>query len=139
MKSIFSIFKKGLEKTTTTVSRSLAGIFAGEKKWDKSTFEDLEATLISADFGVPASLKIVADIRDRYERGHIKTSADIFEIARNEVINIFSKNRREINYAPAGKPTIILMIGVNGSGKTTTTGKLARLWQQEGKKVILAA
>ena len=139
MKSIFSIFKKGLEKTTTAVSRSLAEVFTGEKKWDKSTFESLEATLIAADFGVPASLKIVKDIQDRYERGYIKTSADIFEIARSEVIGIFSKNFREINYAPAGKPTVILMIGVNGSGKTTTTGKLAWLWQREGKKVMLAA
>jgi fused signal recognition particle receptor len=139
MKSLFSVFKKGLEKTTTTVSRSLAEIFIGEKKWDKNTFEGLEAILIAADFGVPASLKIVEDIRDRYKRGHIKTSADIFETARNEVINIFSQNRREVNYAPAGKPTVILMIGVNGSGKTTTAGKLAWLWQQEGKKVILAA
>lgn len=139
MKSIFSIFKKGLEKTTTSVSRSLATLFTGEKVWDKSKFDELEKILVSADFGIAASSKIVKDIRERYELGQIKTSADIFDTAHADVVTILNSNRREINYAENGKPTVILLIGVNGSGKTTTAGKLAWMWQNDGKKVLLAA
>ncbi len=139
MKSIFSIFKKGLEKTTTTVSRSLAAIFTGEKAWDASTFNELENILIAADFGVTASKKIVTDIKERYECGQIKTSADIFDTAHRDVVTILNRNRRDINFASANAPTVILLIGVNGSGKTTTAGKMAWLWQNDGKKVLLAA
>ncbi|MFA7230452.1 MAG: signal recognition particle-docking protein FtsY [Victivallaceae bacterium] len=139
MKSIFSIFKRGLEKTKTSVARSIASVFSGEKAWDETTFEDLEGMLISSDFGVAASLRIVADIRDRYQRGLINTSADIFHVAKEDICNIFNVNQREIKFSPAGTPTVILFVGVNGSGKTTTIGKLAALWQSEGRKVMLAA
>ena len=120
MASIFSIFKRGLAKTTTKVTRSIAGMFTGIKAHGESSFEELEALLISADFGVPASLRIVGDIRERYEQGKIATDADLVQVA-------------------AGTPTVILMVGVNGSGKTTTIGKLAARLKGEGKKVVLAA
>ena len=124
MKSIFSIFKRGLEKTATRVTRSITGIFTGIKAHGAASFDELEALLIAADFGVPASLRIVGDIRDRYERGEIATDADLVRV---------------IRYAEPGRPTVILMVGVNGSGKTTTIGKLAARLHGEGKKVILAA
>lgn len=136
--SIFSIFKSGLQKTTTAVTRAFAAL-GGEKSWTDEHFEDLEAMLISCDFGVTASQKIVRDIRDRYRRGLIQTSAELKQVARETVIGIMSQNNRQINFAEASKPTIILMIGVNGSGKTTTAGKLAWIYQGQGKKVILAA
>jgi fused signal recognition particle receptor len=139
MKSIFSVFKRGLQKTKTSVSRSISSVFTGEKSWSEENFEDLEAMLISADFGVPASLKIVEDIRDRYERGEISTSADIYQVAKNDVTDILNNNSRNIEFAPAGSPTVILFVGVNGSGKTTTIGKLAATWKKEGKKVMMAA
>ncbi len=139
MKSIFSIFKRGLEKTTTKVTRSIAGMFTGIKAHSAESFEELEALLISADFGVPASLRIVGDIRDRYERGELSTDADLVKAASATVREILGKNRREIHYAPAGTPTVILMVGVNGSGKTTTIGKLAARLKAENKRVILAA
>jgi fused signal recognition particle receptor len=139
MKSIFSVFKKGLQKTKTSVSRSISSVFTGEKSWSEENFEDLEAMLISADFGVPASLKIVEDIRDRYERGEISTSADIYQVAKSDVTDILNNNSRNIEFAPAGSPTVILFVGVNGSGKTTTIGKLAATWKKEGKKVMMAA
>lgn len=138
MKSIFSVFKRGLQKTTTSVSRSLASVFTGEKRWTDEQFEDLEAMLISSDFGVKASLNIVEDIRDRYSRGVIKTTDDILAVACEDVSSILKKNIRDVNYAPSG-PTVIMLIGVNGSGKTTTAGKLAHRWLNEGRKVMLAA
>ncbi len=137
--SVFSIFKNGLQKTTTAVSRAFSSLVTGEKAWSEENFEDLEALLISADFGVSASRKIVDDIRDRYKRGLIQTSDDIRGIARADIIEIMCRNNRPVNLAPPGKPTVILMVGVNGSGKTTTTGKLAWIFQNQGKKVILGA
>ena len=139
MASIFSIFKRGLAKTATKVTRSIAGMFTGIKAHGESSFEELEALLISADFGVPASLRIVGEIRDRYEQGKIATDADLVQVAGETVMEILNSRKREINSAPAGTPTVILMVGVNGSGKTTTIGKLASRLKGEGKKVVLAA
>ena len=139
MKSIFSIFKRGLEKTATRVTRSITGIFTGIRAHGAASFDELEALLIAADFGVPASLRIVGDIRDRYERGEIATNADLVRVAAGTVREILGSRSREIRYAEPGRPTVILMVGVNGSGKTTTIGKLAARLHGEGKKVILAA
>jgi len=138
MKSIFSIFKRGLQKSTTSVSRSLAAAFSGIKGWNQDTYEDLETSLIAADFGVKAGTHIVAAIRDRYERGLIQTTADITDIACEDIASILKRNQRPLNSAAQG-PTVIMMVGVNGSGKTTTVGKLTWLWKQEGKKVMMAA
>lgn len=139
MASIFSIFKRGLEKSATKISRAVSGVFTGIKAHDASSFEDLEAILVSADFGVKAATEIAASLKDRYERGVISTDADLVEAAKQEVTAILKQHERDINLAPAGKPTVILFVGVNGSGKTTTIGKLAARLKGEGKKVILAA
>ena len=139
MASIFSIFKRGLEKSATKISRAVSGVFTGIKAHDASSFEDIEAILVSADFGVKAATEIAASLKDRYERGLISTDADLVEAAKQEVTAILKQHERDINLAPAGKPTVILFVGVNGSGKTTTIGKLAARLKGEGKKVILAA
>jgi fused signal recognition particle receptor len=139
MKSIFSIFQKGLKKTSTSLTRSIESVFRNIDKWDEETYEELEAALIAADFGVNISMRVVDDIRERYKGGEIRTGEDILVKAHDDICFILEKNIREISYAPDGKPTIILMVGVNGSGKTTTSGKLAWLWKNEGKKVMLAA
>lgn len=139
MKSIFSIFKRGLEKTATKVTRTVTGLFTGIRAHDAASFDELEERLIMADFGVSASLRIVGEIRERYERGAIKTDADLVEVARNAVEEILGRNRSEIRFAPPGKPTVILMVGVNGSGKTTTIGKLAAQLVKAGLKVYIGA
>ena len=139
MASIFSIFKRGLEKSATKISRAVSGVFTGIKAHDASSFEDIEAILVSADFGVKAATEIAASLKDRYERGVISTDADLVEAAKQEVTAILKQHERDINLAPAGKPTVILFVGVNGSGKTTTIGKIAARLKGEGKKVILAA
>lgn len=139
MKSIFSIFKRGLEKTTTKVARTIGSIFTGVKAHSAESFDELEELLIAADFGVPASLRIVGEIRDRYERGAIATNADLARIASETVKDILRQRARAIHTGEPGKPTVILMVGVNGSGKTTTAGKLAYLLTNQGRKVTLAA
>jgi len=137
--SIFSIFKKGLEKSATKLSRVIGGVFTGVKAHGDASFEDLEAMLIAADFGVAAAKKVVSGLRDRYDRGKIATDADLIQVARDEVAAILKQGMRPIRTAPENEVLVILMVGVNGSGKTTTIGKLAAKWQQEGKKVILGA
>ena len=139
MKSIFSIFKRGLEKTATKVARGITGVFTGVRTHGAAAFDELEALLISADFGVPATLKIVGGIRDRYERGGIAADADLVKVVSAEVREILEKNRRDIRRAPEGTPTVILMVGVNGSGKTTTVGKLAARLKEENFRVVLGA
>ena len=136
---LFSIFKKGLQKTAVGVSRTISGIFTGQKKWDAAAFEELEFALVAADFGIKAAGEIVKELKEAYDLGKISTSADIYGEATKLVAEILRKNQRQINFAEATVPTVILMVGVNGSGKTTTIGKLAQRWKSEGKKVVLGA
>ena len=136
---LFSVFKRGLQKTAVGVSRAISGLFTGEKKWDRELFEELEFSLIAADFGVKASGEIVSELKNSYDLGNIATSADIYNEAARLVAEILRKNQRKINFAAAPSPTVILMVGVNGSGKTTTIGKLAQRWKSEGRKVVLGA
>ena len=137
--SIFSIFKRGLAKSATKLSRVVTSVFTGIKIHGNESFDDLEALLISADFGVPAALQITGEIREQYERGELATDADLVISARNQVAEILKNGQRPINRPENGGPTVILMVGVNGSGKTTTIGKLAAKLKGQGKKVILAA
>lgn len=138
MKSIFSIFKQGLEKTATRIARTFTGLFTGIKAHGAESFQELEDRLISADFGVAAAARIAGELRDRYQRGQIATDADLVMAARDSIVGILNSNQRPVHAAPAG-PTVILMVGVNGSGKTTTIGKLAAQWIADGKTVVLGA
>ncbi|MBT7299889.1 MAG: signal recognition particle-docking protein FtsY [Victivallales bacterium] len=138
MKSIFSIFRSGLQKTKTSLVRGIQSVFSGVSKWDESCYEDLEAALIATDLGVDISVSLVDDIRDRYQRGEISTTEDIMAVAREKVLGILGNDQPEVRHNPDG-PTVILMAGVNGSGKTTTTAKLAHMFKEDGRNVLLAA
>ena len=138
MKGLFNIFKKGLQKTKTSILRGFETLFSDTEKWDASTYRKLEESLLRADLGVPVTMSLVKDIKDRYERGEIKTADDIIRIATASITEILTQDNRPVNENPDG-PTVILMVGDNGSGKTTTTGKLAWKLKQEGITVLLAA
>ncbi len=138
MKALLSIFQRGLQKTAVSIGRTIAGAFGGVKVWDAKAFADLEAALVDADFGIPASRRIVADIKDRYDRGLLNGSDDIVRTAQEDIAELLQKGFRQMRFNEKGMTTVLL-VGVNGSGKTTTAGKLAHLWTQEGRKVSLAA
>jgi len=138
MKAVFSIFHRGLQKTATSLARKFGSIFSGAKVWDAGVYEQLEEAMLGADFGVAVSLRLVEDIRDQYQHGLIKSSSDINQIARAEVDKILRKNYKVFDTANQGT-RVVLLVGVNGCGKTTTVGKLAHLLKQDGKKVVLAA
>ena len=139
MASIFSVFKRGLEKSATKLARVFTGVFTGIKAHGASSFEELEALLISSDFGVTASVEIVAELRELYERGVIATDADLVTELRKQVTALLHRHERPVNIAEPGTPTVILMVGVNGSGKTTSIGKLAHNFIKDKKSVVLGA
>ena len=138
MKTLINFFHKGLRKTAVSFSRKIAGCFSGVKEWNDSDYEALEAALIGADFGVPVSIRMVSKIRDEYKLGKIKTEDDLFSIAKKEVTEILKHaGNNKLETTPGLK--VILLVGVNGSGKTTTAGKIAHLLKGKNKKVMLAA
>jgi len=138
MDSIFSIFRSGLEKSATKISRSVTSVFGGKKAYSKEDFDLLEMNLVCADFGVCAAREIADECRDAYERGHIATDADLSAVFRNKVAEILKGPARQPAKAASG-PTVYLFVGVNGSGKTTTIGKLGCHLAKSGAKVILGA
>ncbi len=134
---IFDVFKKGLSKTRGFVSDGLAKITAKMGRFDEEMLEELEMLLVQADVGVGATLQIMDGIRE-----NIKTSGDASQEA---VLNTLSQQMLAI-LGPQkqleieeGNLNIILMVGVNGTGKTTTAGKLCLRYKNQGKKVLLAA
>ncbi|MBR0458161.1 MAG: signal recognition particle-docking protein FtsY [Victivallales bacterium] len=139
MPSLFERFKQGLERTKTSLLRGLQGLFGGAEAWNDETYAKLEASLIATDLGVGISQDIVKEIRNRYERGLIATEADIMAVGKEKILGILdAANVPPMNQATEG-PTVIMMVGVNGSGKTTTTAKLAYYFKEQGKSVMLAA
>ncbi len=138
MISLFQKFQHGLQKTKTSLVRRIRGIFTNLQQWDDEAFDELEAGLIGTDLGVDLSFNLVAEIRDRYERGELTGTDDILAVARARVLEVLGTAPPRMNMAEEG-PTVILLVGVNGSGKTTTAAKLAHLWLEDGKSVLLGA
>lgn len=139
MKSLYSAFRNGLRKTKTRLVRNIQTAFTDAEVWTEEAYEDLEAALIAADIGVEAATRLVDDVRERYDRGEINTAEDILAIAGEDLTGELS----QVNAAPfnwsEGELGVLLVVGVNGSGKTTTTAKLAHQFQSDGKRVVLAA
>ena len=136
---LFDIFKRGLEKTRTAIVRSIKSMFSDIKSWDDASYAKLEQALVSTDLGYAVSHEIVEDLKDRYKRGLIDTEEDIIKAAKERLLAIITEGGEPGFNFPAEGPAVILMVGVNGSGKTTTTAKLARYYMKQGKSVMLGA
>lgn len=136
--SFFSKLRDGLKKTATAIGRGVSSLFTDVKTWDESTFEKLKRTLLEADLGPVAAERITEDIRNRYQLGEIKSAEDVGEVGTASIVKLLAQDARPLRMAGSGL-TVILFVGVNGSGKTTSIGKLACRWRNEGKKVMLAA
>ena len=139
MSGLFDFFKRGLEKTKTALMRTISSAFNDVTTWDATTYATLEKALIATDLGVAISKELVAEIKDRYERGLIATEDDIIAVAKSRIVEILSEGNQPVLNKPQEGPTVILMVGVNGSGKTTSTGKLAHHFMKQGASVILGA
>lgn len=135
---------KGLEKTKQNFFSQLSKAVAGKSKVDEEVLDELEEILISSDVGVGTTIKIIKRIEERVARDKYVSTAELDEILREEVAALLSENNtsdlRDFNI-PAGinLPYVILVVGVNGVGKTTTIGKLAAQFKAKDKKVVLGA
>lgn len=132
--------KEGLFKTRDAMNSAFDNLINGKATIDEELYEELEEILISADIGVETTIKVIDELRDVVAKKHIRNTKDIkieLEIILKNNLELKNKDNKLNIYN--GKPSIILVIGVNGVGKTTTIGKLAYNLQKEGKTVMLAA
>ncbi|MEK9639221.1 MAG: signal recognition particle-docking protein FtsY [Alphaproteobacteria bacterium] len=127
----------GLKKTSASATSQLTGIFTG-KKINADTMESLEEALISADLGVAASSKIVQELAKKYG-GKSGDQDELLDALAVAISNILKPLQKQLLVSDTYHPHIMMLVGVNGSGKTTTAGKLARRFSQQGKKVVLVA
>ncbi len=136
-KGLFTRLKAGLQRTRTVFSEGLMHLFAGKKTLDPSLLEELETFLLSADIGVEPTHQIMEDLISRSrEFSHPEALAAALK---QELHDLLKPSQVPLTILSEVKPFVILMVGVNGTGKTTTIGKLAKKLQNEGKKVMLAA
>ena len=146
---IFSIFKKketldkGLEKTKESVFGKIARVVAGKSTVDDDVLDDLEEVLITSDVGVETTLKIIDRIQKRVARDKYVSTSELNGILRDEIASLLAENNTgdldDWDLPTDHKPYVILVVGVNGVGKTTTIGKLAWQFKNAGKNVVLGA
>lgn len=137
MLGIFKKFKDGFSKTVSAISRTTHGLFGG-KKIDASSLEELEEALYTADFGVETTEEILAEIQRAYRKDPDLKGQDAAEIGAAVLERVLEGSEGKLTPAPAA-PTVVALIGVNGSGKTTTAAKLGHLLKNDGQSVMLAA
>lgn len=134
---------KGLEKTKQSVFSKLTRAVAGKSKVDDEVLDNLEEILITSDVGVDTTLKIIERIEERVARDKYVSTGELNNILKDEIAALLSENNTQDNdnweLPETGNPYVILVVGVNGVGKTTTIGKLAHQFKQAGKRVYLGA
>jgi len=135
--SLFAKFKAGLQKTHNKLTHEIKRIVTRSPKLTGESIEELEVALIAADLGMAVTHQIVAAVKQAYE-SQGTAGPDVFAVARAEVEKILSSNKAELIKAPSG-PTVVSIVGVNGTGKTTTSAKLAHLIQSQNKVALLGA
>ncbi|HIQ24814.1 MAG TPA: signal recognition particle-docking protein FtsY [Persephonella sp.] len=136
-KSMFDKLKKGLEKTKKQLSDTFSAISFG-RKIDESLFEDIEIVLLKADVGIQATEEIIEFLKKESKKRKITEGEQLKELLKEKLIEILTPCSGKLNLL-GENPDVILFLGINGSGKTTTVGKLAYQFKEEGKSVVLAA
>ncbi|WP_315373743.1 signal recognition particle-docking protein FtsY [uncultured Selenomonas sp.] len=134
----FDRLKKGLAKTRETFTNKIEKLIIGYADIDDDLLDELEETLIMSDVGVKTTERLMADVRKGIKKKDINTPEDLKPFLVEKISEILSTGSDETRIASAG-PTVLLVIGVNGVGKTTTIGKLAAYYKEQGKSVMLAA
>lgn len=134
---------KGLEKTKQSFLSKLARTVAGKSRVDSEVLDELEEVLITSDVGVETTLKIIERIEDRVSRDKVMNASELDVILREEIAALLEENEAESTILEpideSKRPYVIMVVGVNGVGKTTTIGKLANQFKQAGKNVVLGA
>ena len=133
----FDKLKMGLSKTKSSFDEKINNVFSNFRKVDEDFLEELEEVLIMSDIGMDTSVKIIANLRDRLKKEKIEEQEAVKEALREEMQKILDVT--DVSLHLNTKPSVILVIGVNGVGKTTSIGKIANRLAKEGKKVVVAA
>lgn len=137
-----SKLEAGMGKSRSGFVERLASLVGASKTIDRSLLDDIETTLLTADVGVDATRQITDELTDALSRKELKDSATLWARIRNSLLGILENSQTPLSLPASGEqpsPFVILMVGVNGVGKTTTIGKLAKRFQDQGKSVMLAA
>ena len=130
--------KSGLEKSRRSLAEKLGGLIRGSSALDDEFYDDLEATLIMSDTGAEVARRLIESTRKAARNQNLQNPADILPVLEQEIAVMMGGNE-EAKSDLASTPHVILVVGVNGSGKTTSIGKLAHFYSKQGKKVLLAA
>ena len=133
----FDKLKQGLDKTKTSFDEKMNNIFSNFRKVDEELLEELEEALIMSDVGVETSTKIIESLRERIKKENIKDEEGVKEALRTEIQDVLDEVDNNLHLETT--PSVILVVGVNGVGKTTSIGKIANRLKKDGKKVVLAA
>ena len=133
----FEKLKQGLGKTKTSFDEKINNVFSTFRKVDEDFLEELEEILIMSDIGMDTSVKIVDKLRSTIKKENLKDEEDVKKALRKEMQNVLDEVDNKLNLET--KPSVILVVGVNGVGKTTSIGKIANRLRKEGKKVVVAA
>lgn len=133
----FDKLKQGLGKTKNSINEKINNVFSAFRKVDEDLLEELEEALIMSDIGVDTSVKIINNLRNRIKREKIEDEEAVKNVLREEMKNILDEVPNSLNLNT--KPSVILVVGVNGVGKTTSIGKIANRLKNNGKRVVLAA
>lgn len=136
--SFFARLKRSLARTKANIGAGFFGLFKG-KQIDDELFEELEEQLLIADVGMDTTLKIIENLTEKASRQDLKDGEALYGLLKEEMAEILSNVEKPLEVDTTKTPYVILMVGVNGVGKTTTIGKLAKQFQADGKKVMLAA
>lgn len=137
--SLFGRLKRGLSKTGSALSEGLGNLFLGHREIDDDLLEDIETQLIMSDVGIEATQKIVENLTQQVARKELDSARTLLKSLKAELADVLKPSEAPLVIDGSKKPYVILMIGVNGVGKTTTIGKLAKRFQQQKKTVMLAA
>ncbi|MFH0255536.1 signal recognition particle-docking protein FtsY [Vibrio rumoiensis] len=136
--SFFARLKRSLQRTKQNIGAGFFGLFKG-KKIDDELFEELEEQLLIADVGMNTTTKIIDSLTEKASRQDLKDGEALYGLLKQEMADILADVEQPLEIDTSKTPYVILMVGVNGVGKTTTIGKLAKQFQSQGKSVILAA
>jgi fused signal recognition particle receptor len=135
---LFDRFKKGLAKTRQKITRSFRSVLPFGRKIDDTVIDELEETMLADDMGPAATMKLIDEVRKAYKAGAIAETQEIIPFLKKQIVGYWPEAERQLKFAESG-PTVILVVGINGSGKTTSVAKLCHHLREQGKSVILAA
>ena len=137
--SFLERMKEAVTRTRENLSERIEEVVSFNKEIDRATLDDLEATLIAADLGTTTTREVLAKLRDKADRKQIKNVDELKRLLKEELLTILNAAGTQPVQKVDGTPEVILIVGVNGTGKTTTIGKLAQVFRSDGKTVLLCA